>query len=95
MSDVLVAERFEDMSPRGRLRVLREQDGDVIVCVIPDPQAHPGQPMLSVEFCTSGGGSPRTHAALLNLLDAMAQDNEDHRCRGRASPQHATPNMHD
>ena len=29
MSHVPAAERFEDMSPRGRLRLLREEDGDV------------------------------------------------------------------
>ena len=95
MSHVPVAERFEDMSPRGRLRLLREEDGDVIICIIPDPEAHPNQPMMSVEFCTSGGGSPRTHAALLNLLEAMEQDNRDYHCHGRAVPARATPSMRD
>ena len=67
----------------------------VIICIIPDPEAHPNQPMLSVEFCTSGGGSPRTHAALLNLLEAMEQDNHDYHCHGRAVPARATPSMRD
>jgi hypothetical protein len=33
------AERFEDMSPRGRLRVLQQDDGDIIVEVVEDPHS--------------------------------------------------------
>ena len=29
-----IAERFEDMSPRGRLRVIQQEDGDMIVEVV-------------------------------------------------------------
>lgn len=79
------AERFEDMSPRGRLRVLQQDDGDMIVCVIEDMESGGCCAGLtaSVEFCTSGGKSPRTRAALLALMQAMAEDNADTNCIGR------------
>jgi len=70
-----VAERFEDMSPRGRLRVLQQDDGDMIVCVIEDPNSSTRGEMTSVEFCTSGGKSPKTREALLALMLAMAEEN--------------------
>lgn len=71
------AERFEDMSPRGRLRVLQQDDGDIIVCVVEDPSSHNGGTIADVEFCTSGGKSPKTLAALQALMQAMAEDNAD------------------
>lgn len=75
------AERFEDMSPRGRLRLLQEDDGDLIVAVVPDPNA-PLEYAPSVQFCTIGNGggkSPRTRRALQALMEAIAEDN---RCEG-------------
>lgn len=72
-----IAERFEDMSPRGRLRLLQQSDGDILVCVISDPNGPDEGVSSSVEFCTSGGKSPKTLAALLALMDAMAEDNRD------------------
>lgn len=79
------AERFEDMSPRGRLQVLQQSDGDMIVCIIEDPDSRGCCAGLSasVEFCTSGGKSPKTLAALRALMEAMAEDNADPRCAGR------------
>ena len=71
------AERFEDMSQRGRLRVIQQDDGDMIVSVIEDPNSFNGGAMAGVEFCTSGGHSPKTLAALLNLMQAMAEDNAE------------------
>lgn len=71
------AERFEDMSQRGRLRVIQQDDGDMIVCVIEDMNSPSGGAMAGVEFCTSGGKSPRTLAALRALMLAMAEDNAD------------------
>lgn len=78
-----MVERFEDMSPRGRLRLLQQSDGDVLVCVISDPDGPDEGVSPSVEFCTSGGKSPRTLTALRNLMEAMAEDNRDpvHRSR--------------
>ena len=72
-------ERLEDMSPRGKLKLLEQRDGDVIVCVVEDINAEgpcAGLP-ASVEFCVSGGKSPRTIVALRALMVAMAEDNLD------------------
>ena len=33
-----MVERYEDMSPLGRLRVYKQDDGDLIVEIVPDPQ---------------------------------------------------------
>ena len=71
------AERFEDMSQRGRLRVLQQDDGDMLITVIEDPNSSRGGEMAGVEFCTSGGKSPKTLAALRALMLAMAEDNAD------------------
>lgn len=67
--------RFEDMSPTGRLQILRQEDGDVIVSVIQDDNTS-----ASVEFCapmTGGGSSERTWKALRALFDSMEQDNKE------------------
>lgn len=73
--------RLEDMSPRGALSVLKQEDGDIIVSIIPDPNCKSMWP--SAEFCSSGGGSPRTKAALFALYDAMLADNLDKTCGAR------------
>lgn len=72
-----MAERFEDMSPRGRLRVLQQDDGDMIVGVIEDLESGSGCAglMASVEFCVSGGKSPKVLNALRTLMDAIAEEN--------------------
>lgn len=71
------AERFEDMSQRGRLRVMQQDDGDMIVTVIEDPHSAMGGSMASVEFCTSGGKSPKTREALFALMLAIGEENAD------------------
>ncbi|TXT24394.1 MAG: hypothetical protein FD131_4991 [Rhodocyclaceae bacterium] len=66
--------RKEDMSVSGRLRLLRQEDGDMCVSVIEDDGNQ-----ASVEFCApvSGGGkSPKTLAALRALALAMMEDNQ-------------------
>jgi hypothetical protein len=82
MREAELVERLEDMSPDGRLRLIRQSDGDIIVVVIPpskdgylDSSAIP----VSAEFCTHGGGgqSPRTLQALYTLYEAMEQDCKD------------------
>ena len=78
-----IAERFEDMSQRGRLRVMQQDDGDMIIEVIEDPKSQGCCAGLSasVEFCTSGGKSPKTREALLALMMAMAEENSQNpRC---------------
>lgn len=71
-----LVERLEDMSPKGRLRVVFDNDGDVIVAIVPDPNSH--DTGGSVEFCTigfGGGGSPHTRNACIALFKAMERDN--------------------
>jgi HAMP domain-containing protein len=72
---VIIIERNEAMSPTGRLALLLQPDGDVVVAVRPDPEElH----QTSVEFCqpSSGGGrSPATIRALRALAEAMREDN--------------------
>jgi hypothetical protein len=78
VSETRVIERHEDMSPLGRLRLIIQQDGDILVCLVPDPDDYRRS---DVEFCTvgSGGGkSPHTLRALRALAEAMEQDNREH-----------------
>ncbi len=75
-----IAERFEDMSQRGRIRLIEQDDGDVCVAVIEDPNSGNGGCMACIEFCSpyaGGGKSPRTLAALKALMRAIAEDNAD------------------
>lgn len=80
---IKTAERREDMSPTGMLRLHLADDGDIIVAVDADSGT------AFVEFCNgghAGGQSPRTHTALLALFEAIKQDNQDpahQRCRGQ------------
>lgn len=72
-----IVERCEDMSTLGRLRLIRDDDGDIIVAVQPEKD---GRRMTgsSVEFCAGGAGggkSPRTRKALAALMVAMEADN--------------------
>ena len=67
-------ERFEDMSPRGRMRLIQQKDGDIIIALIPDPNSRDRD---DVEFCLSGGQSPHTLKALRELLSAMERDNAE------------------
>ncbi len=73
-------ERFEDMSPKGKLCVLIQNDGDVIVTIWPD-ENEPGlrHAYLSAEFCTltGGGQSRRVRKALTVLAEAIRRDNEE------------------
>lgn len=71
--------RVEDMGS-GSLEVLQCDDGDIHVTVREDGELGFGQ---SVEFCLSGCDSPRTHRALIDLLDAMAADRKDRPQEGR------------
>jgi hypothetical protein len=66
--------RFEDMSPTGRLVIRRQDDGDICIQVIDAEGRSTG-----VEFCTSGGKSPRTRRALSALMIAMRDDEPDPR----------------
>ncbi len=66
------ATRYSDMNPDDRLRIMQQEDGDMIVSIVTTrPSAMP-----SVEFCTrtGGGHSPRTLLALKALMQAMKDD---------------------
>lgn len=66
--------RKEDMSVNGRLRLFRQEDGDMCVAVIAD-----NGDMAGVEFCSVGAGggrSPNTLQALYALALAITNDNE-------------------
>jgi hypothetical protein len=71
-------ERIEDMGP-GRLRLFREEDGDMCLTVI-DKDGVPA----TIQFCTyfgGGGQSPKVLKALYDLASAMLEENA-------SSPQH-------
>lgn len=68
--------RFEDMSPDGFIKLLRQADGDVILQVSGKDWVDKLQ-TVDVEFCTSGGQSINTLLALINLIEAVKQDNEE------------------
>lgn len=73
------AVRNEDMSARGHLRLLQQDDGDIIV-VVHTQENDLVMPGVSVEFCSpmgGGGRSPRTLAALHALMDAIDADNRE------------------
>lgn len=81
MNQVTV-ERFEDMSPDGRLRVTFQTDGDVVLTIVQSEESrksnfNPGS--VCVEFCTHAGGgkSKRTLLALRNLAKAISDDNRE------------------
>lgn len=74
---MIVVERLEDMSSRGRLRLIQQEDGDIIVAV---QSMENGLLQIgdSVEFCSGvagGGKSPNTMEALIALMEAMRLDN--------------------
>lgn len=71
--------RHEDMSPDGRLHILVQRDGDVIIGIEPSKEGLQHY-VKSVEFCSigSGGGrSPHTIKALRALAEAVAKDEAD------------------
>lgn len=68
-------ERIGDMGEGLKLQLFREDDGDIIVSVL--PEKHKVAMDGGVQFCTpfSGGGrSQHTHAALVQLMVAMEKD---------------------
>lgn len=73
-------ERNEDMSPTGILRLYQQDDGDIVVAIVPDLDDMRRNYRESIEFCAIGAGggrSPKTLAALRNLMAAMEEDNKD------------------
>jgi hypothetical protein len=78
--DVVMVDRKEDMSPDGYLRLTMEQDGDIIITVASGGANGGLEQFADIQFCTTfggGGASPKTHKALRELMQAMAEDNRD------------------
>ncbi len=69
--------RPEDMSPDGTLSLIMQDDGDVIVTCTAWDRLDDRLVSTSIEFCTGigGGRSPKTRAALVELMMAIQQDN--------------------
>jgi hypothetical protein len=70
--------RGEDMTFRGKLALIQQEDGDIIVAVRGEAR-HGLSNQGDVEFCepgAGGGASPETHKALMHLMEAMTADNE-------------------
>lgn len=81
-----MAERYEDMSPDGRLRLHLQEDGDVLVCICKPDVTLGESPYHFVEFCAPGAGggqSPHTRKALLDLMAAIQKDNEENPIGGK------------
>jgi hypothetical protein len=83
IGDPARVERFEDMSPRGRLSLMVQEDGDIIVGIIPSSleEFHTRGLVQTTEFCTlgmGGGQSPNTRKALFDLIKAIEKDNREH-----------------
>ncbi|WP_296247593.1 hypothetical protein [uncultured Stenotrophomonas sp.] len=68
----VTVERLEDMSVRGRLKLFAEEDGDMCLMIVEGDGTSAG-----IEFCASGGRSPRTLEAVRALSRAMEQDNAE------------------
>lgn len=83
MNHPTIIERREDMSPAGALRLMIQEDGDIVVCVRQSNDNGFVVSASSVEFTTKAGGgaSPRTLAALRSLATAMALDSLDPFCK--------------
>ncbi len=71
-------DRFEDMSPDGKLSVMLQKNGDSILTIWPSKE-NGGHAYSSVEFCTlpGGGQSPRVRKAIVALAEAIRLDNEE------------------
>lgn len=84
----MITERLESMSPRGFLRLIRQDDGDVVLTVGQDNDGD--FTYATIEFCTpfgGRGGSRRTYIALVQLAAAMAADNLDQYQAARRPPE--------
>lgn len=71
-----IVKRLGDMGEGTKLELLQEDDGDIIVYVIPETHCIPAH---QIQFCTlSGGGrSHKTWMALCELIKAINEDNEE------------------
>ena len=67
-------ERICDMRGGFKLKLLKQEDGDICVSVLKESHR---VSFDAVEFCNSGTQSPKTHKALCNLFKAMQEDENE------------------
>ena len=85
----ILIERIEDMSHDGKLSLMIEPDGDIIIACHGHGMDGRSPRRSEVQFCAcaSGGGkSPRTRKALHDLMMAMAKDNEEYSLKSPSKP---------
>ena len=72
-------QRKEDMSNKGTLNIILQEDGDVIVSVLGDDGTGNFR-SATIEFCmpfSGGGRSTHTRKALIDLIYAIEKDNKE------------------
>lgn len=72
-------QRRDDMSVTGKLTVMLQRDGDVVVNICKGDTDQEWE-SATVEFCAGGSGggrSPRTREALIALMVAIEADNAE------------------
>lgn len=69
--------RKEDMSPTGTLSLLMERDGDIIVEVHGEDCLERKMKRAQIQFCTSGGRSPRVLRSLIGVMEAIEAENRE------------------
>lgn len=70
--------RREDMSQRGELSLIMQDDGDIIVSCLGKESVGDLYSESHVEFCSIGAGggkSPKVREALIQLMNAIDEDN--------------------
>ena len=67
-------ERICDMRDGFKLRLLKQEDGDICVSILKEKDR---VNFDNVEFCNSGTQSPRTYNALCKLFRAMEEDESE------------------
>jgi hypothetical protein len=73
-------DRFEDMSPKGKLRLILAPDGDIGIEITEGDDRGALGSRACGEFTIpefGGGDSPRTYDALRALFEAMEADNAE------------------
>ena len=80
----MLIHRPEDMSKEGKLSVCRDNEGDILISVITSPDRM-NELAPAIEFVSQCRRSPRTFAALNELIEAMRLDNLEKPLPGQLS----------
>ena len=68
------AERTEDAASQGKLRVVQQDDGSMVICIITGKPFTADFAAVSLEFGADAVGSNHTRQALRKLIAAMIKD---------------------